>query len=273
MSLATTFFYLLVVLCYGATTVFYLSFFLREDDRFLSRARIPRGAGLVGHLIYLTLLGFKYGELPLVGMSCFMSLLALTLVIVHTIQELRLKVGGTGVFVLSIATLLQLLSFPAMAQQPEVKELFQSPAFGIHVFLALAGYTGFIVSALYALLYLVMFQSLKAKRFGLFFRNLPPLDLLAKLNWDAALVGWISLTLAILGGIGMSVRIEQTFLTDPKFLHSLVAWAVYLALLIGHRKIRWPGRTLARITLACFFLFLLSMVILMALLPTQHNFT
>ncbi|MCB2153964.1 cytochrome c biogenesis protein CcsA [bacterium] len=272
MTVALTIFYLLVVLAYGTTTIFYLSFFLREDERFLTRARIPRGAGKIFHLIFLILLGFKYKELPLVGASSFLSLLALTLVIVHTVQELRLKVGGTGVFVMGIATLLQIVAYPAIHAQPEIKELFQSPGFGIHVFLALAGYTGFILSALYAVLYLVMFRQLKAKRFGLFFRNLPPLDLLAKLNIDAALVGWIALTPAILLGIGMSIRLDMDLLWDPKTLHSFVAWVVYLALLIGHRKMQWPGRTLARISLICFVLFLLSMGILMALLQTKHQF-
>src|SRR5690606_16836638 len=137
----------------------------------------------------------------------------------------------------------------------------------------IAGYVGFTLSALYGVMYLLQFRALKSMRLGAFFRNLPPLDFLAKMNVDSAIVGIVCLTITIGLGLLLAHRYEMMRLTDAKFIQAVAAWMMYAALLAGHFALRWRGRLMVNLSLVCYGLFIAALIIVVSFFETEHTFS
>ncbi len=266
--------FVLVLVCYGVSTVFYARiFFGEETDRDCSVAGYSRTAGIACQVLFLVALGIKYGELPFVGIANVLSFVALSLVLVHSIVEARAKVRGTGAFVVGLALILHLMSWSSMTEQPAVLEFLRSPVFGAHVLLAIIGYTGFTLSALYGVMYLLQFRSLKSRQFGAFFKNLPALDFLGKMNLEGMVFGLISLSASIVLGLLLAMQLDKRIFTDAKFIQVLVAWLIYVVVVTGHFAAGWSGRKLVYLSLASFALLIVAILIVTTFFNTFHNFT
>jgi ABC-type transport system involved in cytochrome c biogenesis permease subunit len=269
----------LVAAMYLAATIGYAVQYARESAAEISRWHYAERTGTIGtHLLFLTALGFAYGQLPLVGGFNMLTLLALALAVIHTVLEFRLRTRETGLFFFGLALALHLASWPAVAFRPEPTPLFQSPLFGIHVAAALLGYAGFLVSAVYGILYLVLYRMLKARRFNLVVRKMPPLDLLARMNLLAAVAGFVCLTAALALGVALGIVMaahlpDVHFAGDAKFIQSLAAWLVYGLLLTARYALGWKGPRQAFMTIAGFALTAVSAWLVHLLFETFHNFT
>ena len=71
------------------------------------------------------------------------------------------------------------------------------------------------------------------------------------LLFEVILVGFIALTISLASGL---IFLENMFAQQlaHKTILSIVAWLVFLTLLIGHWKLGWRGRTAIRWTLTGF---------------------
>ena len=138
---------------------------------------------------------------------------------------------------------------------------------------ALLGYVGFLISALYGLLYLGLYRMLKTRRFGLFFKKMPALDLLAQMNWHAAVVGFVCMTAAIALGVELSRHLEVPFAHDAKFIQSVAGWLLYGLLLVARYALGWKGRRQVVMSIACFALLAVSAAVVRFFFDTFHQFT
>jgi len=263
--------YLLAVLLYASLYVNEPSWTDRAAPRF------TRGLALV-HAAYLILAGTTFGHVPVASMWEAMTFVAFALAVVYIGLEWRLKIRTTGVFLLTPAFVFQVLSSAFVTHTREVEDILRSSWFGVHVTSALLGFAALSIAAVYGALYVLLYQSLKGSRVGLVFRRLPNLETLGRLNWNAMVVGWGSLTLAILIGIvwvtGLQSRGEITgnFLADPKFLSTVAVWGLYGLCLTGRLLFRWPSRRLAKISLVTFVLMLCSTMVITFFLESFHRF-
>lgn len=264
--------YLLVALVYLVATIHYAIEFARGVQRIVFWDRMERGITIALHGLFLLAIGFAYRELPLVQYT-FLSMTALALAVVYTILEGRYRTRGTGVFFFSLAFVLHLLSWPGVMHRPAPNDLLQNPVFGVHAVAALLGYVGFLVSALYGVFYLVVYRSLKSRQLNLFVERMPPLDLLSRMNISSAVVGFVFLTAALFFGIVLSVKLNVSFLRDPKFVQSVGVWLIYGLLVAGRYAAGWRGRLLVWLSLACFVVAVVSTVFVGFFLPTFHNFS
>ncbi len=268
-----------VAAMYLVATISYAVQYARESAAGFSRWHYAERIVTIGaHLLFLVALGFAYGQAPLVGGFNMLTLLALAMAVIHTVMEFRLRTRETGLFFFGLALVLHLCSWPAVAARPEQTDLFQSPLFGAHVAAALLGYAGFLVSALYGVLYLVLYRMLKARRFNLAVRKMPPLDLLAKMNLFAALAGFVCLTAALALGVALGIVMaahlpDVRFAGDAKFIQSVAAWLVYGLLLATRYAMGWKGPRQAVLTIAGFALTAVSAWLVHVLFDTFHRFT
>src|SRR5258708_4041011 len=74
--------------------------------------------------------------------------------------------------------------------------------FELHTVTAVLGYSAFAVSAIYGILFLLLYSEIRANHFSHFFRRMPPLEALGQMNIRAAGGGLALLTLAIVLGVG-----------------------------------------------------------------------
>ena len=264
--------YLLAVLAY-------LVVFL-DSPEWAKRLATPLTFFVAGvHLFYLFLCTLAFKHLPTANAWEGFTVVAFAMVVVYLALEWRWKDQATGIFLMVPVLFFQILSSAFVTHSSEVDEILRSPLFGVHVITALLGYVAFSVAAVYGAMYIMLYRELKKHRVGLIFRRLPTLETLSRLNLGAILLGWVGLTLAsILGsiwaqGLASSGQLTGTFYTDPKFLLTVVLWALYGITLGGRYVLRWPNRQLAYLSLVAFFLMVGTSLAVNLILPSFHQFS
>ena len=263
--------YLLAVLSYG---VLFLS-----EPAWAHRVapRIARTLVVI-HAAYLVLSGATFEHVPVANMWEAFTFIAFALAAVYVALEWRLGTRTTGVFLLAPPLVFQIASSAFVTHTREVDEILRSPWFGVHVTTALLGFAALTIAAVYGMMYTLLYRSLKRGRVGLVFRRLPDLEALARLNWHAILAGWVNLTVAIAVGMiwvsGLEARGELAgnFLGDPKFISTVVIWALYGASLAGRLVFRWPSKRLALVSVFTFVLMLVSSMGISLFLESFHQF-
>lgn len=257
---------------YVAALAVYIGHFVNGEawQRSLSRVLITVLIGV--HALLLVGIGFAYRELPLISKENVFSMLALSLAVVYRILEIRFKVKATGAFVILAAAVFHLLSWPQVSAQPKIVPILQNPFFGVHVVLAILGYTSFVVSVVYGGLYLALFRAIKEKKFGLVFQRMPALDLLSRMNAHAAITGFGFLSVSMALGVLLSLHLKVRFLTDPTFIQSLVTWVGYGAFVAVYHGLRWRGLRQVYCSMGSFALLLCSVAAVLLAFQSFHTF-
>ncbi len=230
------------------------------------------------HAIYLILSAITFEHVPVANVWESFTFIAFAITAVYLVLEWWLEDQATGVFLLVPALFFQVLSSAFLSQTREVDPILQSSWFGIHVTAALIGYAACAVSAVYGLLYVLLYRALKGTKVGLLFQRLPNLEVLGRLNVSAMTFGWMCLALAIVVGSawarGLADRgeLEGNLLADPKFLTTVVVWVLYSLCLGGRYLLKWPGRRLAWISVAAFVLMVASSILMNVYVESFHSF-
>lgn len=263
----------LLPLAYGLATVNYVAYFQREDP-FAKRTCTPfLVAVVVLHALYLALRVAHYHQAPIVGLASVLSLIALGVAGVYLYLERIQRNKFTGTFILPLVVLLHLMASALMTEDPGPRSaLLDNQLFALHAVVAALGYAAFGLGAVYGLMYLLLYRSLKAGRFGLVFERLPSLDVLAEMGFGATFLGWLALTITISLGVVMSVELIPHFYRDPKFITTVVVWGVYSLGVGAHFLLGWRGARMVYVSLAGFALAVVAMVGSNYLWPSFHSF-
>jgi ABC-type uncharacterized transport system permease subunit len=184
--------YLLPVFYLAVLYVYYLVFTGRR------KALEPKttwflAALLAMHILELTIRHLALRTIPLSSIHDAFTFLAFSIVLVYMVLETSLQNRGSGLFILSAALVLQLISTFNLSWEPETSELLSSPVFAVHASLSVMGYTALCLSAIYALMYLVQNHNLKKRNLGQLFSQLPALSYLEKMSRRSMLIGIVLL--------------------------------------------------------------------------------
>jgi ABC-type uncharacterized transport system permease subunit len=269
---------ILVPLGYLLVVLDYLALYIDEPEWSVRTVTPAARVLAVMHAVYLVLLTVAFEHVPVASVWESATFIAFALTVVYLVLEWRLGNKGTGVFLLVPAFLFQVLASAYLTPTREVQPILRSSFFGVHVTAALLGYAAFAIAAAYGLLHVLLYRSLKGSRVGLVFQRLPSLGVLSKLNVSAMMLGWVSLTLAIVVGViwvsklQSSGEVAGTFLWDPKFLSTLFIWVLYSLSLAGSFAFRWPNQQLAVVSVVTFVLMLLSSFAITFVVDSFHSF-
>jgi ABC-type transport system involved in cytochrome c biogenesis permease subunit len=264
---------------YGVAFFDYVLVFVTEDAfvRRLARPLLWTAVGV--NIVYLAGFTIFFEHIPLVTVYQVVGAVGFAVAVTYLWVESRTGTPYTGPFILFLVLVFQVVNtlFPKLDR--EMQEILRSKIFSLHVSAAVLGYSAFAVAAVYGLLYLLQYQEIRTKRFGLIFRRLPSLDILDRMNFYAAAAGFVLLTLAIgLGAWWGSIasaadptRFGAPFL-DPKVFVALLTWALYGAALVGRRVVSWGGARMAYSSLIGFLVVLFSMFAVNLLMTKFHVF-
>jgi ABC-type uncharacterized transport system permease subunit len=271
------FFRTVITTLYLLVGVSYCVLFFSKKSRFLRIVHIITGIALVLHGIFLFAIGLERGSLPVQTLFEMMSVLAFLLAAITISIEIFTKQQSIGVFTFSFVFVLQLISFFDTGIVPLFEgideSVFQLPLFSFHTLSTVIGYSFFIYSMIIGVMYLRMFKQLKNKQFHLEYDNLPPLRLLERLNLVGLIVGFVFLTLGILGGSLLAYRVWNTIpIRDPKILLSLLLWCIYLFGFMMKLFKKWGGKKMAYMAITGSIIIAFSAFIVNLLFPTFHRF-
>jgi ABC-type uncharacterized transport system permease subunit len=262
----------LLPLCYLAALIAYGIDFVRGEPAAARAARRLMNWTLGIHAAFLAAQTLADGHVPLATPPQWLSSVALAIAVVYVVVERRTGVQRTGVFLVSLSLVLQLVASAFLEIGAPLPTILQSPMFAVHTLAAVMGYAAFGVSAIYSGLYLLLHRSLKGARFGLVFDRLPPLATLAHMSLRAAEVGVGALTLTIAFGTVWAMNAVPDFVRDPKFLLTLAVWAAYLTALVLHHNLQWSERRTIRGCLWGFVLLVFAALANRLVLDTFHVF-
>jgi HemX protein len=229
-------------------------------------------AALFVHLIYLSARGVTEGHLPLASVYDFLSATALSVAAVYVYLEVRQGIRTTGIFVLPIVFLMQVIS-SAYGAEPVTRQPPLFPIwFEIHTLAAVLGYGAFFVSAIYGVLFLLLYREIKGNRLSFFFRRMPPLETLGRMNVSAASAGLVLLALAILMGIGWGRLAGVDLARDPKTWLTIGAWLILAFAVLAYHRLGWRGPRAVYASLAGFTTLLASRVVTDLFVRSFHTF-
>jgi ABC-type transport system involved in cytochrome c biogenesis permease subunit len=263
---------LLPIFYLGTFSVYFYDF-MREEKKFINVKRLFLFITLFVHLFYLLLRTGEFYHPPITNVFEIFTVLAFCTTFSYFLLELITDIRGTGPFIIIISFVFQLISTSFISDQTIVKEVLRNNLLGGHVISALLGYSGFTMSAVYGFLYLTLYKDLKLNRFGLIFNRLPSLDVLEKLGFYSAVIGFVLLTFAIvIGVIWLPSAFPEFSFLDPKLIGTGIVWLLYGIGILTKLFSKWRGKKLILFSIAGFLIAIISIIITNFLAKSFHSF-
>ena len=263
---------LLPFLYAGLVLVYAFSFF--RGSRKVEVFKTPGVVAVIAvHLVYLTARTIAFDHPPITSVFEIMTVLAVSIAIAYLYIEIRTNASATGFFILFLAFLFQTFSSVFIRDLLQIPEFLHSLVLGFHVAAALLGYTGISLSAVYGLLYLMLYHDIRSSRFGIIYNRLPNLETLETMSLRSETFGFWALGLAILVGIFWLPRVFSDFsYWDPKLIGTIGVWVLYAVGFAAKRRYGWQGRRMMIITLVAFCFVFFSMTVINFYMSGFHSF-
>ncbi len=217
------------------------------------------GTTLVGFALHTAAISQRWteaGHFPAVGLSDGASLFAWTIVLAFLLIQLRTRIDALGLATYPVAFLLLLLVNMAPAEGTALRAgdpILNSIFLPIHAPLAFFGYAALFVAFALGVLYLIQERELRSRSPRAFYYLIPSLERCDTLSARAVDVGFAFLTLAITTGLLWSHAARGRYWTSsPKEWSALVAWLIYVGLIVARQRTGWGGRRAALLGIAAF---------------------
>ncbi len=275
MNFVIDLFNILLPILYILTFFHYSYHFMKGGKNFLNLKRFPLLFTLIIHAAYLIIRTIQFDHPPITNVFEIFTVLAFAISFSYFILELVTDIRGTGPFIIIISILFQIVSSLFIRDLTEVKDVLRSHLLGSHVLTALLGYAGITISAVYGILYLILYKEIKLNKFGLIFNRLPSLEILEKMSFYSAVIGFTLLTIAITIGMVWLPRAFPNFsYTDPKLVGSLLVWVLYGIGILSKIFAKWRGKKVVTFSILGFIIAILSTMLTNFLAQAQsfHSF-
>lgn len=252
----------------------YLRHFFSSDSGDLFAGTKLFYAVLGAHALYLVLLAVETGHYPIASPAEFFSVASLSVGVIYAVTEQRHRDADTGVFFVAIVFLFQLLSTQMGVDPETVPQMTRDPVYATHVIATVLGFSGLTVSALYALMYVLLSRQLKSRDLGATFKRLPPLSVLEEMSHLTAVMGVIGLGLGL--GFGHYVSFQRFgtlgFTANPIILVADLGWFGYLTGLLFARLRGLSGRRAGYLSLGWYLLFVSAIGAVLLTSGAFHSF-
>ncbi|MCS7278891.1 MAG: cytochrome c biogenesis protein [Thermodesulfobacteriaceae bacterium] len=185
----------------------------------------------------------------------------------------KIKVYTLGFFLLPLVLFLFILSyfFPTILSpfNPYLKSIW----FPLHAILSLFSHGFLLIGLIVSIMYLLQEYEIKRKKLGIFFKKLPPLDSLDRINEKCLYLGFTFLTLGIISGIIWSdLYLGSYWRWSSKEIITLILWIIYAILIHQRVLIGWRGKRVAYMFILGFLIWFFSFFVLNLLFKGFHTY-
>lgn len=258
---------------YFSTIWAYAKNFFSNSQRALRLCRPLLISTISAHALSILLRTASFGHPPITSVFEILSLIAFTVTLVYAYIEFRTQNRSTGYFILMLPFFFQALSSMFIKEVSVIPPVLRSNLLGFHVSSAFLGYSAITISAVYGLLYLMLYHDIKSKQFGVIYKRLPNLETLERMSFTATVFGFVLLTVAIVVGlIWLPRAIDKFSYSDPKLVGTLSIWVIYGVGLLAKRTGNWQGRRMMAFSVFGFAFAILSITIINTFFTGFHNF-
>lgn len=261
----------LAVAVYGLGIVLTLPSLVRRRPSLGPAALASLGLGLLLHAAALVIAAVASRRMPVTDVRSALSFFAFLVTLAFFLAYLRYRIAALGLFMLPLVFVLTLIS-ALHPVEPFSSAAFRGGWLGLHIATIFLGYTGFFLTFVAAIMYLIQERELKSKRPKAFYYRLPSLEVLDELYYRSLVFGLPFLSLGILTGFVWASRAwTGPWELDPKILASLITWLIYLVLFSTRLSGSWRGRRAAYIAILGFGAVMVTFLGV-SLLSGQHGY-
>jgi ABC-type uncharacterized transport system permease subunit len=231
--------------CYLIGLVYAFVALRRTSDLFSRIALHAASLGMVFHFVSLAEL-FLPGHMVWTSVNNAESLLAFISMSFFMIVYAIYKTTSPGVVVFPVVFFLTFVA--AVDKQPVLLASLvrRNGWLMAHIILIFIGYAALLASFGASLLYLVQERRLKSKQPSSLTSFLPALEVIDQIGYRSLLLGFPFMTLGLLTGSVLAILVYgQVNFLDPKFLLSVLMWAVYMVMVFTRWNSGWRGRRAA----------------------------
>ena len=231
-----------------------------EDTGSVSRKPVPNKAlaiALFGLLLHMAgLYGSMSSESGInLGFYSALSLVSVVIVMLTLIAALRHPIQIMLIILLPLAAVTVMLN-----SFTDTHNLIPPDSTGMlafHILMSVIAYSLLALAALQAIMLSMQNRLLHHHQTDGILRVMPPLKNMERLLFEIILSGFLVLTISLGSGL---LFLENMFAQHVahKTVLSIFAWFIFLALLIGHWKLGWRGKTATRWTLGGFISLMLA---------------
>lgn len=265
---------IILPILYAISFGVYLIDFFKEKFKFENSKRLFLLLTLFTHFSYILFRVTEFDHPPITNKFELFTILAFAICFAYFILELITDVRETGLFIIIFSLGFQLTSSLFIEDLYNVKEVLRNQLLGVHVISALLGHAGITLSAVYGVLFLILYKKLKTHNYGIIFNKLPNLEILEKLSYHSIVFGYSLFTIAILiGYIWLPSAFPDFNYFDPKIISSLIIWVVYTIGITSKVFLKWYGRKVIIFAVIGFVFVILSMAASLIMSNTFHSFT
>jgi cytochrome c-type biogenesis protein CcsB len=238
---------------------------------------IARGLLLAGVAVLTVLLagrGIAYGYFPALTFHETLLLLAWTAALVVLVLERNYSFRAVYHFAVPLLFFVLFFAFFFSSERAELIPELKSIWLFAHIFSVMVAYGTFAVAFIISLMYLVVDNQLKKKKFSSLITKLPSLDTLDLYNHKLVSIGFFLLTISIFLGAMWAQNVWGAFWRwEPKEIWSVVTWIIYAAYLHTRLASGWQGRRVAMLNAFGFATVLFNYVIVRFFFTTGlHQF-
>ncbi|WP_037585499.1 cytochrome C assembly family protein [Stenoxybacter acetivorans] len=251
---------LALALLYIGLSVFVWRFWLRQ-----SGASYPIHTELAVLALVLLLhtsviwLPLLHDRQLIIGFGHALSLVAWLMVLLYWCGNFFYPLKGLQLLLYPCAAVSMLLA--AFLPGGQAAYHLQNLPFMLHISSALLAYGLFGITALLAILLLVLNRQLHRRAMSPMLQALPPLLSIEKLMFQGIWAGFILLTIAVISG---TVFAEAVFGAPAAFTHKTVfgvlSWLIYAGILLKHYFQAWRGKKAAWWVIVAFICLMLAYI-------------
>jgi ABC-type uncharacterized transport system permease subunit len=250
-----------IILYFACSTLLFFQLKQQADSASQKTASLPRkiviaiGMGAVflhGLSLYLNMVSPQGVNL---GFYNAISLVSAVIALFALLATWRYPVDILAVVFLPLASIAMLVD--AFSNTNHLLLTGEFSPLSLHILSSIIAYSLLALAALQAILLSIQNKFLHAHQPGGLIRLMPPLRDMEALLFETIVAGFTMLTISL--GTGL-IFLENMFAQQlaHKTILSILAWFVFLTLLIGRWKLGWRGRTAIRWTLTGFVSLMLA---------------
>jgi cytochrome c-type biogenesis protein CcsB len=256
---------------YGLGTLLLIPSVVNRRPAISSASLAALGMGLLAHAAAIAFEAARIHRLPVTDVRSALSFYAFLMTLAFFFLYLRYRITSLGLFMLPFVFVLTLIA-AFRPVRPFDLSAFRGGWLAIHIGSTILGYTGFFLTFVAAVMYLIQEKELKSRIPRAFYYRLPSLELCDELYYRSLLFGLPLLTIGILTGFVWASRTwKGPWAFDPKILASMLTWLIYLVLFSTRVSGGWRGRRAAYVAIFGFAAIMVTFLG-MSLLSGPHGY-
>jgi cytochrome c-type biogenesis protein CcsB len=234
---------------YGLGTLLLIPSVVNRRPAISTASLAALGLGLLAHAGAIVFEAVHIHRLPVTDVRSALSFYAFLMTLAFFFLYLRYRITSLGLFMLPFIFVLTLIA-AFRPVRPFDLSAFRGGWLAVHICSIILGYTGFFLTFVAAVMYLIQEKELKSRIPRAFYYRLPSLELCDELYYRSLLFGLPLLTVGILTGFIWASRTwKGPWELDPKIVASLLTWLIYLVLFSTRVSGGWRGRRAAYVAI------------------------